>query len=114
MKPAAARLAALVSAEVGGGASKSQAGTPSIVFGEDSSRSMKTRAIFSDVSKKGRYFVYLYTGVHINGVGGESKEYGGPTFGESVYSPTLASSPGAPVRIALGCVSSLDVPLNLS
>ena len=75
---------------------------------------MKTRAIFSDVSKKGRYCVHWYTGVYVGSVGEDSKGRGGLTFGESVYPPGLASSPGARVRIALGCVSSLNLPLNFS
>jgi hypothetical protein len=113
MKPAAVKLAALVSAEVGGGASKSQGGTPLIVLREDASRLMKRRAIFSDVSKKDRSCVYSYTAVHLVSVSEESQVHEERTFGETVHPPALASSPCAPVRIALGCVSSLYVSLKV-
>jgi hypothetical protein len=109
MKPAAVTAAALVSAEVGGGASKSQGGTPSIVLGEDASRLMKKRAIFSDVSKKDRSCVYSYTVMHVVSA---SEVHEKPTLGEPVYPPALASSPGAPVRIALSCILSLYMSLE--
>ena len=112
MKPAAVTLAELVSAEVGGGASKSQAGTPSIVLGEEASRLMKKRAISSDVFKKDRSCVYSYTGVHMGSTSDGGRVHEEPTFGKPVYPPALASCPGAPICIALGGVLSLDVSLH--
>lgn len=112
MKPAAATLAELVSAEVGGGASKSQAGTPSIVLGEEARRLMKEWAISSDVVKKTWSCVYSYTGVHMGSACDGKRVYEEPTFSKPVYPPGLAPCPGAPVCIALGGVLSLDVSLH--